>query len=288
LRFWRLERFQIAGKDKEDTKRVITDPSEIQRLLDAGNIRIAFVFPTKNGVLMDVELYAESAGKWLTQLGHMPRVLDTFTMKGNEIKTLGLFDLSEGYTINLMDEIAKNSIGKHGDKAKDATRIYNLTHYLRAVGLTDPSQLIPKIDQVVASYQKYGGGQLTPHLKGIFEKKEQVKEELGEIIKDYKIKQTFRQKEIVLPEFQTFLEQWDKKKWQLATVYKLLHERKLSPAEIENVRGLVSWFQREIRNIKNSKIPNDQFAYFYEVSKVEKDCIREIEKLIQKQYTKEK
>ena len=282
-----LAQYQIKGKDKADTARAITDPTEIQKLLEEGNLRIAFVFPTKNGVLMDVEMFAESEGKWLIQLGNMPRVIDTFTYNGKDIKTLGLFDLTEGYTINLMDEIGKNTVSKYGEKTKDATRVYNLTHYLKSVGITDPSQLIPKIDQVVASYEKYGGEKLAPNLKGIFEKKEQIKEELRGMIKDYKVLQKIKWvQEIRLSEFNEFLESWDKKKGELAKMYTALESWQVKPNEVEQIKTRLDNIRKEARKIKTSKLSPEQFAYFYEIAKVEKDFIAEIEKILKTKYTK--
>lgn len=155
-----LKLYPIVGE-----KRVITDPKKIQSLLAEGNLKIAFFFPTKKGVLMDAELFAEAKGKGLTQLGTIPRVIEVFNMNGKEIKTSGLFDLTDTYIINLMDEIGKNSVFRYGEKAKDAARVYNLTYYLREAGLQNPRRLMDRIDKMVATYEKYAGKDLSPYLK---------------------------------------------------------------------------------------------------------------------------
>ena len=73
-----------------------------------------------------------------------------------------MFDLADTYSINLMDELLKNSVDKFGEKAKDGARIYNLTHYLQKTGINQPHDLLAKMDEVVDKYRKHAGDELAP------------------------------------------------------------------------------------------------------------------------------
>lgn len=165
-----LQRAQEAGKinglelhsiDKAH-KEHVADPATQQQLLQSGNLKIIFNIDTANGIPMEVEMFAEGKGKGLTQLGNIPRTIESFTLNGKEIKVSGVFDLSDTYSINLMDELLKNSVDRFGEKAKDGARIYNLTHYLQKTGINQPRDLLGKMDEVVEKYRKHAGGELAP------------------------------------------------------------------------------------------------------------------------------
>ncbi|MDD2916345.1 MAG: hypothetical protein PHH70_00675 [Candidatus Gracilibacteria bacterium] len=275
----KIRGLELHSIDKAHKEHVV-DPAIQQQLLQSGNLKIVFNIDTENGIPMEVEMFAEGKGKGLTQLGNIPRTIESFMLNGKEIKVSGVFDLADTYSINLMDELLKNSVDKFGEKAKDGARIYNLTHYLQKTGINQPRDLITKMDEVVDKYRKHAGNELAPGLEAIFARLPEVKEILGEIIKDYEKQQKVGDKmKNALPEFQEFTETWNRGKGEL---HKLFVEasggEKLSPERIQEIQNILDGYLKKTQSTMNRSLNNEDFAYFYEMSIIRMKYIQTIKK----------
>lgn len=281
-----LQSAQEAGKIRwlelhsidKTYKEHITDPAIQQQLLESGNIKIVFNVDTANGIPMEVEMFPDGKWKGLTQLWNIPRTIESFMLNGKEIKVSGVFDLADTYSINLMDELLKNSVDRFGEKAKDGARIYNLTHYLQKTGIEKPRDIITKMDEVVEKYREHAGDKLAPWLEAIFARLPEVKEALEEIIQNYEKQQKVGDKmRNGLPEFQEFTETWNKEKWEL---HKLFIEasgwEKLSPERIQEIQEALDWYLKKTLSIMNKSLNNEDFAYFYEMSIIRSKFIKRI------------
>ena len=233
---------------------------------------------------MDTELFFDSKGKGLIQLGQIPRVLETFTLDGKKIKTLSAYDSRETYTYNLLDENGKNAIDKVG-KTKDATRVNNLLTYLQEAWMTKPEDILKKIDDTVLKYRKYAWLELSKNFEKVFEGKERVKAEIKEMIWRFndRIRQNKQKWESVwnLPEFESFIETKEKQKEKMREWYNKALDGKITPEEKEKANKMIESMKSERnKNLKLMKTSED-FAYFYEYSKMEQEYTDKLLKILQ-------
>lgn len=274
---WWIRGLELHSID-DSYKSNVSDPKIQQQLFEAGNLKIVFNIDTANGIPMEVELFPEWKGKWLTQLWTIPRTIESFILNGKEIKVSWIFDLADTYTINLMNELLKNSVDQYGVKAKDGARVYNLTHYLQKTGINKPSDLITKMDEVVDKYRTHAGADLAPGLEAIFARLPEVKEILKEIISDYETKQKYWNKaRDWLPEFQEFTESWNKEKWELHKLYiEVLNKDTLTKEKIEEIKNQLKIYNGKTQSIMDKSLNDTDFAYFYEMSMMRAKYIRVI------------
>ncbi|PIZ01591.1 hypothetical protein COY60_02730, partial [Candidatus Gracilibacteria bacterium CG_4_10_14_0_8_um_filter_38_28] len=266
-------------------------PENMKTLLEAGNLKLQFYIGTQqkipgNGqpLLMDTELFFDSKGKGLIQLGQIPRVLETFTLDGKKIKTLSPYDSIETYTYNLLDENGKNAIDKIG-KAKDATRVNNLLTYLQEAGMTKPEDILKKIDDTVLKYRKYAGPELSKNFEKVFEGKDGVKAEIKGMIGKFneQVGLNIRNKEVGKfdPEkFEEVIETLDKKKERMREYYQKALGKEISPKEKKEANLLIIQLKAEIESGKLKMRTSEDFAYFYEYAIMDKKFIKRLQDVL--------
>lgn len=274
---WKIQNLSIHSIDKTHLKH-IEDPILQKKLLSDWNLKITFDIQTRNKIPMEVEMFPEGKWKWLTQIWSIPRTVESFFLNGKEIKVSWVLDLSDTYTINLMNELLKNSVDKFWEKAKDSTRIYNLTYYLKNTWISKPRDLLAKMDEVVKKYQKHGWDDLSKWLEGIFARLPEVKEILSKIIEEYELNQEFNHKQKWrLPDFQEFTESWNKNKIDLYKIYLEVKETKqMGPERRREIKNTLEEYGDQVKNVMKISLNNEDFAYFYEASIIKEKFINEI------------
>lgn len=280
---WQIRDLKVISVNEAFTSNVI-DPLIIQKLLENGNIKVVFSIDTSNGIPMEVEIYPEWNWKWYTQLWHIPRTVESFYLNWKEIKICWLLDLVDIYTINLINEIWNNSLSLFWlKKAKDWTRVHNLTYYLKEFWVSNPKDLIAKIDEVEKKYREHWKEDLSEWLSETFSKIPEVKETLTNIIKRYELmKRTYDllPQTWKLPEFHDFIETWNKNKAELYKMYKDIISRKLTPEEKQSILTIIDSYEKEVNNIIMQSLEDEKFAYFYEMNIIQKEYINTIRELL--------
>lgn len=281
LKKWQISDLEIHSIDKTFPSNV-KNPATIGKLITEWNAKIVFNLETKNGIPIEVELFADWKWNWLIQLWTIPRTVESFFLNWKEIKVSWILDLKDTYTINLMNEILNNNVTKFWEKAKDGARIYNLTHYLRSTGINKPRDLLAHIDEVVAKYREYWWKDLSKWLEWIFAKVPEVKEILGEIIKDYEKQQRiYDRKKWWLPEFQEFTESMNRSKADLHKIYLEVKENKQIPPERkQEIIDILDKNELKNKDIMKITLNNEDFAYFYEMSIINSEYISTIRKIL--------
>lgn len=283
---WWIRGLELHSID-DSYKANVSDPKIQQQLFESGNLKIVFNIDTANGIPMEVELFPEWKGKWLTQLWTIPRTIESFILNGKEIKVSWIFDLADTYTINLMNELLKNSVDQYGVKAKDGARVYNLTHYLQKTGINNPRDLLTKMDEVVDKYRAHAGADLAPGLEWIFGKLPEVKKILEKIVESYEERQwdfDSPRNSWKLPEFQEFIETWNKEKGELHKVYlETLNKETLTKERIGEIENELNDCEWKTKEIMDKSLTNEDFAYFYEMSIIREKYIEAIRKKLSNQ-----
>lgn len=277
LKKWQITNLEIHSIDKTFHSNV-KNPATIGKLITEWNAKIVFNLETKNGIPMEVELFADWKWNWLIQLWTIPRTVESFFLNWKEIKVSWILDLKDTYTINLMNEILNNNVSRFWEKVKDWARIYNLTHYLKSTGINKPRDLLAHIDEVVVKYREYWWKDLSKWLEWIFAKVPEVKEMLWEIIKEYEKQQRiYDRKKWWLPEFQEFTESMNRNKAELHKIYLEVKENKQIPPERkQEIIDRLKSYEKEIESIRKQSLNNEDFAYFYEMSIIQKEFIKKI------------
>lgn len=265
-------------------KEHISDTAMQEQLLERGNLQIVFTVDTSKGIPFEAEMFPE--GKWngFTQLGHIPRTINSITLDGVEIKLASPEATADLYTLNLMGEIFNNTVEKYGEKAKDTVRTENLIRHLQGTGIKTPDDIITRMHEVEEKYRKYADGKLSTTLEGIFARSEIVERKLNTIITNYKDKQSdfdTPSKTSKLPEFQEFVETWNKKKWELHKLYlEAVNKETLTPKRIWEIENQLKIYEWEMQSIITKSLNNEDFAYFYEMNMIETEYIDTIRKLL--------
>ena len=193
----------------------IADKITQDKLLETGNLQIIFHIDTPEGIPFEVEMFAEGLGHGHTQPGYIPREGNHHVMIDDvEIKLASPEATADLYTLNFLKEMFNNDIEKHGNKAKDASRIESLIRHLQETGDKDPNKIIERMYEVEGRYRFPQGRdappvELSPVLEDIFSEIPKVEEKLNKIIGEYNNMQALPGRiEGKLPEFQEFIETW--------------------------------------------------------------------------------
>lgn len=306
------------------TKNVIPpDSPQFQQLLLDGDLRIVFDVPGKNWAPpIEIEAFAELPGKGIMQPWNVPRQVVSFQHEGKEYKVSGLLDTADMYSINFIHEFFNNSLDNSkkpnssngnnsvdvGWKIKDSNRIFNLTNYMRNVGITDPKDIIPTIERAIQKLTQHSQWErLSPYLAYALEwvipntkagekpqtRFEYVRDELLKIVEsydDYRIElKRHNQVEWEWPmEFQQFIDYWNSQKIELAKSYKLLLsndsisiiEKERIQQQIKEAKGILEEHKGLIR------WSGEEFAYFYELYMIQSRYIDRLEVELSKKTIK--